>query len=135
MAKRTKAEEEATGVSEEISEKKLKSLLASARSNDKDVRELSGSINSKIATAVENDNLHKKAFSTIRAADRMTPEKLADWWDHVQLYMDLSGLSERAKSAPRLRLEPDKEEADEENAGKAEGKGNVEPFPQPRGTA
>jgi hypothetical protein len=99
-------------VSQQIGQKKLRTLLRAANDAHKDQREIAGGLGQKIADAVENEHLHKKAFSTLRMADRMTPEKLADWWDTLQYYIDVSGLAERAASAPRLRLEPDAEEDD-----------------------
>jgi hypothetical protein len=45
-------------------------------------------------------------------ADRMEPEKLAEFFDALDYYRDASGLNERAASAPRMDMGD-----------------NVEPFP------
>ena len=134
MAKKRK-----TGTEEaaQIGEKKLRQLLKEAKSASQDAHEITSSLGGKIASAVENDHLHKKAFATLRMLDKMTPEKLADYWDTLLYYMDISGLDERAKSAPRLSLEngkgEDGEEDDEEApAAEAKPKGaDVKPFPKP----
>ena len=108
MAKRKEEAEQAkpSEAEPQIGQKKLRSLLKAATDADKDQREIAGGINGRIADAVENDHLHKKAFSEIRKRARMTPEKLADYVDTLELYMDMSGLTERAKSAPRLHPKP-----------------------------
>ena len=102
MARRQKATEvEAI----QIGKSKLKTLLSTARSTYREQHRVGGELGQAIANAVENDHLHRKAFSFIRAADRMEPEELADYLDHIELYLDMSGLKERAESAPRLQIE------------------------------
>lgn len=128
MAKRKGNAAIPSEVSPQIGKNKLRGLLRAANDAHKDQREIAGGLGQKIADAVENEHLHKKAFATLRMADRMTPEKLADWWDTLQLYMDLSGLAERAASAPRLRLEPDAEDGEEEDKTKG---GKVTPLRPP----
>lgn len=110
-------------------EGKLKSLLTSARSTTKDVASLTGSLREKIAYAVENNHLHTKAFGVVRTLDRMEPEKLADFLDHFEHYMEVSGLNERAKSAQRLQFGPGGEEASDDDgedgeAGESEAEAN-----------
>lgn len=103
----------------QIGQKKLRQLLKDAGAAYKDGREIAGGIGQKIANAIEHDHLHKKAFATIRALDRMTPEKLADYMDTLLYYYEISGLEERAKSAPRLSLDAGaaEEDGEEEGAG------------------
>jgi Ran GTPase-activating protein (RanGAP) involved in mRNA processing and transport len=126
----------------QIGSKKLIALLREVTSTTADMQELSGSLNERIGHAVEHDHLHKKAFSTLRVMDRMTPEKLADYWDTLQFYVDASGLGERAASAPAFNLSGRKDEeeeteleADEAEQQKAAEKdpGNVKAFPRPIG--
>lgn len=111
MAKKEKPEPvKPSEVEAQIGKNKLRALLRAASSAHKDQREIAGGLGKKIQEASENDHLHLKAFAELRKRDRMTPEKLADYVDTVAFYMDLSGLTERAASAPRLRLEPGAEE-------------------------
>lgn len=115
-----------------ISQKKLRSLLASARSTKADVDEIVGGHRSEIADAVERNFLHKGVFATIKRLDRMEPEKLAEWRDTFDHYWDISGLDDRAKSAPAMQFE-EVDDVDNQESGK--GAKNVKPFPQPRSEA
>jgi hypothetical protein len=99
-------------VTEQISERKLRQLLKDKRTAYKDMREISGDLGQKIGQAIEHDHLHRKAFSVIAMADRMEPEKLAEFFDALDCYRAASGLNERAASAPRMDMGD-----------------NVEPFP------
>lgn len=112
------AEKNAEKVRPAITQSKLKSLLASARSTKADVDEIVGTHRQQIAEAVEKNYLHKGAFGMIKRLDRLEPEKLADWLDCLEHYLDISGLDDRAKSAPRMALEVD-EEVDETNGAGA----------------
>lgn len=100
MAEKKKAEE----AGDFISERKLRQLLKDARTAYKDMQEISGGIGQKIAHSVEHEGLHRKAFSVCRAADRMEPEKLASFLEALDHYLDISGLRERAASAPRMDM-------------------------------
>jgi hypothetical protein len=113
------------------SQSKLKSLMAAARSAQKDVTEISGSLGAEIKVAVEKHHLHRKAFRVIVALDRMEPEKLADFLDCFEHYLDISGLNARAKSAPRMNFEQDAE-GPEDDGPENVVKGN---FPPPSGVA
>ncbi len=97
-------------VSEHISERKLKQLMKDARTAYRDTREIAGGLGQKIASAIEHDHLHRKAFNVCKSADRMEPEKLAEFLDALDLYLDMSGLRERAASAPRLIVDNTAEE-------------------------
>lgn len=119
----------------QIGATKLKNLLKAAMSAAQDSHEITSSLGGKIASAVENDHLHKKAFGTLRMMNKMTPERLSDYWDTLQFYVDISGLGERAASAPKLRLETGEAEDDEEGeTGGKDGK-KVTPFPKPTSVA
>lgn len=131
-----------------ISQKKLRALMSSARSATKDVSEKTGWIREKIGHAVENDHLHPKVFSLIRTLDRMEPEKLADYLDCLEHYLDISGLNQRAAQVTRLQFGPGAseaetgEEAGEEAGAEEEGEQstdqtarNVRPFQRPQSVA
>lgn len=123
-------------VSAQIGKKKLEGLLRAHRNGAEDISTISGNLGKAVASAVENDHLHRKAFRAILAEDKMTPEKLAEYYDVLELYRDMSGLNERAKSAPRLALEPGEEDGEEVEGKKPDaaakgGNGNVKPFPAP----
>jgi hypothetical protein len=119
MSKKGKAKDEAdTQGYQMITPTKLLSLMKSARTAQKDIQEIAGSLGSEIKTAVENNHLHRKAFAVVKAGDKMEPEKLAEFLAHLDFYLEASGLRMRAASAPRLEVED-----------------NVKPFPQPHGIA
>lgn len=86
-------------------EKDINTLLKQCRSAGKQTAEINGSLREKIAYAKDKKHLHPKAFSVIRMLDKMEPEDLSAWWDHFQHYFTISGLEERAESAPGLELE------------------------------
>lgn len=124
-----------------ISQKKLKQLLAHARSTKQDVDEIVGTHRSQIAEAVEKNNLHKGAFAMVKRLDRLEPGKLADWLDYLDHYLDISGLRDRAATAPRLAM-GDADEGGGEAADEGEGtsrrrsaEGAVRGFPRPAAVA
>lgn len=95
-----------------ISERQLKTLLAQTRSTKKEIEALTGDLREKIANAVENQHLDKKAFATLRQLDRMEPEKLHGYWHTLLVYMDMSGLMKRIESVKPMEFSPP--EADDE---------------------
>jgi hypothetical protein len=123
-------------VRKSISAPKLKSLLASARKATQNLTEISGSLGEEIKTAVDKHHLHRKAFSVIRQADRMEPEKLADFLDCLDHYLDISGLRDRAAQVQRMQFGPGGGASEpvggDEDEDLGEGDGG---FPQPRGEA
>lgn len=110
-----------------ISGAKLKNLMAAKRSAKKDTAEISGQVGQMIRDAQENNHLHRKAFGTICQLDAMEPEKIRDYLDHFEYYLDVSGIKKRAEAAPRLPMgdEPggDDDEGDETESS------NVARFP------
>lgn len=102
----------------QISVKALSDLLKLARSTKNDMAEMAGTFGSAIAKAVDDKHLHRKAFRSVVAEDRMEPEALRDFYDAQDYYRDALGLIERAKSAPRLPEGDDEEEAEDEGRGK-----------------
>lgn len=109
-----------------ITASKLKSLMSTARSAQKNINEISGGLGSEIKQAVEKNHLHRKAFTVIRQLDRMEPEKLADFLDCFEHYLDISGLQDRANQVQRMDLRDGEEGEDGEEVDKS----NVQPFPK-----
>lgn len=125
----------ATDKAGQITANKLKRLMADSRAAYKDTRSIAGELGEKIAQAVEHDHLHKKAFAFVRMADRMEPEKLADFLDTVDYYRDISGLNERAAKVIRMSLDDDGQDDGEGDEDEDDQDGNVRPFPSPAGVA
>jgi hypothetical protein len=116
--------------------RKLNSLLAEGRKAYQDGRALAGEFGAAVKEAAENDNLHKGAFRTIRALDRMEPEKLADWMDHFEHYCEVCGLNKRAGSVVRMDFDDDGKSEDEDaEVGASDGKVHRGAFPPPKGEA
>lgn len=107
------------------SKKLLSDLLAQARAAMQDTRDISGELGAKIKDASDNSHLHKKAFASVRAADRLEPEKLADYFAHRDYYEEVLGLRKRAEAVVRLPLDDDGDVT-----AKAKNV-NVTPFPMP----
>lgn len=116
------------------STKLLNTLLASARSAYADQREISGTLGAEIKKASDENNLHKKAFASVKAADRMTPEKLADYFAHRDHYEEVLGLRKRAGSVIRMNFDDDGQGGDE-SEGDDKKTSNIKPFPSPMGVA
>ena len=119
MAK--KKDEQATKVTPE---RRVKSLLASARLARSNVSEIVGVYRSELKEHIEKHHLHRKAFHAVVAEDRMEPNALAEFYEHQEYYRDVLGLTERAKNAPRLPM------GDGPAAGEEEGDTNVKNFPR-----
>ena len=103
MAKKTEAAK-AADLRPITPQKKLRELLASHRAAKNDIDEIAGGLGSEIKTAVEKNHLHRKAFRVVLQADRMEPEKLADFLDNLDHYLEISGLRARAASAPKFEV-------------------------------
>jgi len=107
-----------------ISQNDLRNLLRTCKGLKDDLDETTGILREKIGYAVEKKNLNKKAFAELRKLDKMEPEKLADYWDTLQAYMEMGGLFERIESVTRLPL-------GEPQAAEAEGKSGETKEPAP----
>lgn len=110
-----------------INEKALKGLLKAKRATAAEVDEINGGYRSKLAFAVEKQHLHKKAYATVVQMDRMAAgslEKLAEYWDVLNAYMDMSGLMKKIESVGRLDL-GDGAETDDDETGEADPAPNV----------
>lgn len=109
MAKKAKPEP-AKIVRQVIAEKDLNTLLKRCRSAKNEMDEINGGLREKIAYAKEKSHLHTGAFGTIRKLDRMEPEALAEWLDHFNHMLDVSGLQARAEQVQALDLEDGEKE-------------------------
>lgn len=87
-----------------ISQSALVNLIKAKRGAKKDTGEINGRVGQMIADAVENKHLHRKAFATIMQLDGMEPEKLADFLDNFDFYLDITGIRKRAESVMRMNL-------------------------------
>ena len=96
MARKPKTD----GARPAISQSKLRSLMASARSTKADIAEIAGNFGEEVKAAVENNHLNRKVFRQITALDRMEPEKLKLWLEDFEHYLDISGLQARADFGP-----------------------------------
>jgi hypothetical protein len=150
------------GTREVTSQQKLRKLLSTYRSAQGDIDEITESLRTETSNAVEKHHLHRRAFNMIKALDKLSPEKLAEWSEHFEHYMEISGLNERIASAPSLALgngadesELDADEAEQQKAlkrrnGKGaaaaaaaeeetpageKAEGNLRNFPTPQGRA
>ena len=112
-----------------VPEKPLLALLALDKRTKKQQSELAGEIGQKVGEICERYGTNRKALSVIRTLNRMEPEKLADFLDHFDYLLDVSGLEKRAADVQRLPLNEPAGEADGEGAGDgapaAEGDGKV----------
>lgn len=108
---------------------KVRSLLALNRTATENLSEVRDALNGAMTDAVQNHHLMKGPFGWIKKLDKMSPEKIRDWVDGFLYYYEVSGIEERANSAPRLPI--DEEPEAEAPAAAAEGRsgGTVTPFP------
>lgn len=104
-------------------EQTLKKLLRSCTRKKEEIDSITGSLREELANAVEKKNLHAGAFAAIRRLWRKDAGKVAEFMDHFLHYYEVSGLRERAESAPEFDLEGEKEATGEAEAEpEAEGK-------------
>lgn len=116
MAPRKKKEPEQAKPSEVIpvtSEQKLKKLLKAAADCKKETSGISSEFGQKVANAVENDHLHRKAFSFARQLHMMTDEKLAECLMHLDHYLEAGGLRARAAKVPGFDFQGEEAETEE----------------------
>lgn len=82
----------------------LMSLLALDKRTKKQQQELGGELGSKVGDICERYGTNRKALAVIRTLNRMEPEKIADFLDHLDYLLDVSGIEERASKVERLPL-------------------------------
>lgn len=97
----------------------LKNLLRRTAALQKQAQSTSGEIGEMIAKAVETKHLHRKAFSTLRTAARMEPEKAAEFWHQLFHYYEASGEKDRCDAVGRFDMG--------EGNGESESEGDPEP--------
>lgn len=118
-----------------ISASKLKSLLNSGAKMKEDVNTLTADHAAEVREAVEKFNLKKSPFGVVKKLWRMEAENLRDWLDSFNHMLDVSGLSEKAASAPPLPIGETDAEEEEQPDGSPEQETrrgrNVKPFPKP----
>lgn len=100
-----------------ISQNDLRNLLKSIKLAEGEKDEAVGIIREKIGFAVEKKNLNKVAFAYVRKFDKMEAEKLADLWDTLELYMEMTGLFDRIESVAKLPFDAPKEPQEGEDDG------------------
>lgn len=107
-----------------------KSVLASILTLDKKTKrqqsELAGDIGSAVAKAVERFGTNRKALGIIRTLNRMEPEKLADFLDHFDYMLDISGLEDRAAAVQKLPMAGEAEDEAGEAGGEPAGEAAAE---------
>lgn len=104
---------------------KINALLVGSRKHHKLASGISGDEGQAISNACEHDHLHKKAYAIIKACDRMTDEKLAEFKCHLDDYFVKSGLQERCDNVERLPMGDDKANGKGEVKGEEESSGAV----------
>jgi len=104
-----------------ITAKALENILKLDKRTKNAQAELAGELGAEIGKAVEKYGTNRKALGVIRQLNRMEPEKLADFLDHFDYMLEVSGIEKRAESVQRLPMEPESEpEAEEEAESPAE---------------
>lgn len=109
-------------------EKKLRTLMNSARSSSKEVKSINGAYREKVGEAVEDHHLHPKAWAAAVKEDKMEGEDLADYYDHLDYYRDVLGLNKRAEDATK-NMDFGAGKEGEETEDKDEDDGKVTKFP------
>ena len=123
-----------------LSANKVKALLRAADKMQEDVNTLTSDFAQEIKDA-KKQGIHKKAFGHLKTLNRMTPESLREYLHHFNHYMDVSGLNDRAASAPVLPMGEEDADEEEQPDGNPATEGatrrgrNVRPFPRPVGEA
>jgi phosphatidylserine/phosphatidylglycerophosphate/cardiolipin synthase-like enzyme len=100
------------------SQRKVRELLNVNRSASDNMDEIRSALGGTMQDAYQNHSVHKKAFGWIKQMDKMSAEKLHDLMGHFLYYYNVSGLKQRAESAPRMP-EPAAETATEDAEAEA----------------
>ena len=104
---------------------KLTALLRAAKKTKEKTAGLSGELGQMVANAVENDHLHRKAFSFTKQLHQMPDEKLAETMTHFLYYLDASGINARVEKVGRLELGDQPGESEAEETEQPEKSSNV----------
>jgi hypothetical protein len=111
-----------------ITKGKLLDLLKAKRQAREYVAETNGTLGQRIADAVSNYNMDKKAFGWLSQLDRMEPERAKALMDNFEHMLDVSGIKDRLAKVQRLPLNDEEEEEEEPDT-------NVSRFPAAAGSA
>lgn len=95
----------------------LNSLIKAKRSAKQQTSEIGGTIGEKIAKAVEEKHLDRKAFNMVCTLDALEDERLAITLPHLLHYIRVRGLMERADAQPIMPLAQEGSPALGETAG------------------
>lgn len=82
----------------------IKQLIKDGRIAHQNIQSIAGEYGETVKNAQEKHGVHRKALAIARSADRMEPPKLAEFLDHLDYMLDVSGLRERAASAPSMDM-------------------------------
>lgn len=140
MARGKKASAEAEDKSEKVTQTsdvktpgkgKLLQLLKDKRQAREYTAETNGAVAQKIADAVANYNLDKKAFGWLSQLDRMELERAKSIYDNFLHYVEVCGLGEKLAKIQRLPLN----DVEDEDGDEDTEEGNVARFPAAAGNA
>lgn len=96
---------------------KLRELLKNKKSSQQDADEAIGRYRQSLGVAADKHHLHLKAWAAVVREDKMEPEQLRAYYEHLEHYREELGLNKRAESAPPLPMEGEDEDAEEEGKG------------------
>ena len=88
----------------QVPAKRFKELLGKLSRGQDEIDEIKSAMGGDISAVTEKYHLDKQMLGWVRQLLRMSPEKLADKLAHFEYLCDISGLTDRAKSAQRLGL-------------------------------
>jgi hypothetical protein len=98
------------------SAKLVKDLVQEGRNVKKRTQSIAGEFGEKIAAAVENKHLDRKALSLARTLDALADEKLHVTYIHLMEYIEWLGIKKRALAQEELfedsRRKPGEDEED-----------------------
>lgn len=111
MAKKSKGGKDKPAATEKVkpsetllmpNTKDVVDLARRCKALQKQGREASGAMGEKIAQAVEDKRLDRKAFSIARGLEAMSDERLSITYYHLLRYMDDLGLEKRASAQGQM---------------------------------
>lgn len=109
-----------------VSAKTLKDLLRRSNERRDAIGEISGAQSEEVRAIIERYGTNRQALRLIMSLAGKKPEQLRNFIDDFDHLWDISGLKDKADSAPSLGLEqPGEEDGEAEEAGETEEPGNV----------
>ncbi|MDO8534112.1 MAG: hypothetical protein Q7S17_05145 [Xanthobacteraceae bacterium] len=122
MAKRKDEDTEPKGEAPEqktivlLSSKTMTALLKQDDNYKDKIDGIVGELRETIGNAVEKKHLDKAAYALLKKFHRIkSNEELANLWDTLQAYMDMTGVMKRIESVPSLPLDGKNNEAEAED--------------------